>query len=166
AAAELASAGIDHPRLDAEMMLGAACQSSRTEVISGLANIDVGARERYAAMIARRRRREPVAYILGRKEFYSLEFEVTSAVLIPRRETETGVGSALELIRSRPELRVCDVGTGSGAIALAIAANGPAARLTATDISGEALAVAHCNAARFELADRVRFRLADCFEPI
>jgi release factor glutamine methyltransferase len=117
-------------------------------------------------MIARRLRREPLAYILGRKEFYSLEFEVTPCVLIPRPETETVVAAALQFIRRYPKARVCDLGTGSGAIALAIAANAPAAQLTATDISAEALAVARRNAARFELGARVRFRLADCFEPI
>lgn len=165
-AAELASAGIENPRLDAETMLAAACHSSRAAVISGLVEINQSARERYAAMISRRSRREPLAYILGHKEFYSLEFEVTPAVLIPRPETETVVSAALELIQDRAHVRVCDLGTGSGAIALAIAANAPAAQLTATDISAEALAIARRNAARLELAARVRFRLADCFEPI
>jgi release factor glutamine methyltransferase len=166
AATELASAGIENPRLDAETMLAQACHSSRVAVISGLAEINDLARERYAAMITRRMRREPLAYILGYKEFYSLEFEVTPAVLIPRPETETVVSAALEFIQDRAHARVCDLGTGSGAIALAIAANAPAAQLTATDISAEALAVARRNAARLELASRVRFRFADCFKPI
>lgn len=166
AAAELASAGVENPRLDAETMLAAACHSSRAAVICGLARIDGSARERYAAMIMRRRRREPVAYILGRREFYSLEIEVTPAVLIPRPETEAVVAAALEFIRCQPDARVCDLGTGSGAIALAIAANAPAAQLTATDISAEALAIARRNAVRCGLASRVRFRRADCFEPI
>jgi release factor glutamine methyltransferase len=165
-AAELASAGIENPRLDAETMLAAACHSSRAAVISGIAEIDQIARLRYAAMIARRMRREPLAYILGHKEFYSLEFEVTPAVLSPRPETETVVCAALEFIQDRVHARVCDLGTGSGAIALAIAANAPAAQLTATDISAEALAIARRNAARLKLASRVRFRLADCLEPI
>jgi release factor glutamine methyltransferase len=166
AAAELASAGIENPRLDAEAMLAAACHSSRAAVISGLAEVNQIARQRYAAMIARRMRREPLAYILGHKEFYSLDFEVTPAVLIPRPETETVVSAALEFIRDRVHVRVCDLGTGSGAIALAIAASAPAAQLTATDISAEALAIARRNAARLKLAARVRFRLADCLEPI
>jgi release factor glutamine methyltransferase len=166
AAAQLASAGIENPSLDAEMLLAAACHSSRAAVVSGLAEIDDIARQRYAAMIARRVQREPLAYILGRKEFYSLEFEVGPAVLIPRPETEAVVSTALEFVRDRVNARVCDLGTGSGAIALAIAANGPAAQLTATDISAEALAIARRNAARLGLASRVRFRLADCFEPL
>jgi release factor glutamine methyltransferase len=165
-AAALASAGVEHPRLDAELMLAAACRSSRTEVICGLAQIDEDAHERYAAMIARRRRHEPLAYILGRKEFYSLEFEVTSAVLIPRPETETVVATALQFIRDRGQLRVCDMGTGSGAIGLAIAANAPTVKLTATDISPEALTIARRNAVRLHLGCHARFLVADCFQPI
>ncbi len=165
-AARLASAGIDNLRLDSEIMLAAACHCSRAALISGLAEINHVAHERYTAMIERRIRREPLAYILGHKEFYSLEFEVTPAVLIPRPETETVVSAALEFIQDRANAQVCDLGTGSGAIALAIAANAPAAQLTATDISAEALAIARHNAARLELASRVRFRLADCFEPL
>jgi release factor glutamine methyltransferase len=164
--AQLASAGVENPRLDAETMLAAACRGSRAAVISGLVEIDKIARQRYAAMIVLRMRREPLAYVLGRKEFYSLEFEVTPAVLIPRPETETVVSAALELMQDRTNARVCDLGTGSGAIALAIAANAPAAQLTTTDISAEALAIARRNAARLGLASRVRFRLADCFEPL
>lgn len=163
--AELASAGIENPRLDAEMMLAAACQSSRPAVICGLAKIDRDARERYAAMIARRKRREPVAYILGHKEFYSLELEVTPAVLIPRPETETLVAGALNFIWNRPEARVCDIGTGSGAVALAIAANAEGAHLTATDVSSDALAIARRNAVRLKLTSRINFRKADCFDP-
>ena len=166
AAAELGTAGIENPRLDAETMLAAACDSSRVAVISGLAEINNIAGERYTAMIARRMRREPLAYILGRKEFYSLEFEVTSAVLIPRPETEIAVSTALEFIQGHANARVCDLGTGSGAIALAIAANSATAQLTATDISAEALAIARRNAVRLGLASRVRFRLADCFKPL
>jgi release factor glutamine methyltransferase len=165
-AAELASAGIVNPRLDAEIMLAAACHSSRAAVISGLAELNKIAREHYAVMIARRMRREPLAYILGHKEFYSLEFEVTPSVLIPRPETETVVSAALELIQDRVHVHVCDLGTGSGAIALAIAASAPTAQLTATDISAEVLGIARRNAARLKLASRVRFRLADWFEPI
>ena len=165
AAAKLASAGVEDPRLEAETMLATACHNSRAAVISGLAEISDGARERYLAMIARRMRREPLAYIVGHKEFYSLEFEVTPAVLVPRPETETVVSAALEFIQDRENPCVCDLGTGSGAMALAIAANASAVLLTATDTSAEALAIARRNAVRFSFASRVRFRLADCFEP-
>jgi len=165
-AAKLASAGIENSRLAAEAMLAAVCHTSRAAVISGLVEIDHPGRQRYSAMIARRMRQEPLAYIVGRKEFYSLEFEVTPAVLIPRPETETVVTEALEFLQDRIHTHVCDLGTGSGAIALAIAANAPTARLSATDVSDRALAIARRNAARFELESHVRFRLADCFEPL
>jgi release factor glutamine methyltransferase len=166
AAADLASAGVDNAWLDAETMLARACHSSRTAVISGLSDIDGTARQRFAAMVTRRRQREPLSYILGCKEFYSLEFEVTPAVLIPRPETEAVVTTALEFIRDHPRARVCDIGTGSGAIALAIAANAPDVRVTATDISSEALSAALQNAVRLGLASRVLFRLADGFDPL
>jgi release factor glutamine methyltransferase len=115
-------------------------------------------------MVARRERREPVAYILGHKEFYSLEFEVSPAVLIPRPETEMLVSAALESIARLPVPRVLDIGTGSGAIAIAIAVNSPAVQVTATDISADALEVASRNAAAHRVADRVTLRLADCFD--
>jgi release factor glutamine methyltransferase len=117
-------------------------------------------------MIARRIRREPLAYILGCREFYSLELEVTPDVLIPRPETEMLVHVALEALAQRSNASVCDLGTGSGAIALAIAVNAPAARLTAIDVSAEALAIARRNAVRLGFPARVRFRRADCFEPM
>jgi release factor glutamine methyltransferase len=147
-------------------MLAAACNSSRAAVISGLPRVDDGVREQFAAMVMRRVQREPLAYILRCKEFYSLVLEVTPAVLIPRPETETVVSTLLESIQDSADCRVIDIGTGSGAIALAIAENEPAATITATDLSAEALAVARHNAARPGLASRVRFRLADCFEPL
>ena len=164
--ARLLAAGVENPRLDAEAMLAAACRSSRVEVISGLAKIDATAREHYASMLERRIRREPLAYILGHKEFYSLDLVVTPTVLIPRPETEMVVSAALEFLHCNPSATVCDVGTGSGAIALAIAANMPRAGLTATDILEDALAIARHNADRLQLASRIRFRLANCFEPI
>jgi release factor glutamine methyltransferase len=176
----LAAAGVDSPRLDAEIMLAAAAGSSRTAVVAELAEIDDAVRQRYLAMISRRVQREPLAYILKCKEFYSLEFEVTPAVLIPRPETEVVVQAALESIAARhpdPAQRtpsksnsgrqtILDIGTGSGAIALAIAANAAGAQLTATDISIDALEVAGRNAVRLHLLRRVEFRLADCFEPL
>ena len=120
--------------------------------------------KKFNAMVARREKREPVAYILGHKEFYSLDFEVSPAVLIPRPESELVVAAALEFIAGRSQARVLDIGTGSGAIAIAIAVNAPHARVTAVDISADALAVAARNARRHRLEDRVTVRRADCFE--
>jgi len=159
----LAKAGIDTARLDAEVLLAHACRSSRGALIAGLTSIDGDAAEKFRAMIARRAAREPVAYIIGTKEFFSLDFEVTPAVLIPRPETETLVEAALKFLATHREPRVLDIGTGSGAIAVAIAVNAPDARIIATDISKEALEVAHRNAIRHRCRDRIDFVAADLF---
>jgi release factor glutamine methyltransferase len=103
---------------------------------------------RFAALMARRLEGEPVAYILGRREFYGLSFGVTPAVLIPRPDTETLVDAALQKIPQNRPCRVLDLGTGSGAIAIAIASQRPNATVTAVDRSAEALAVAGANAER------------------
>lgn len=105
-------------------------------------------RERYLAWVERRRAGEPVAYVTGEREFYSLEFKVTPAVLIPRPETELLVDTALERIPREAPLRVLELATGSGCVAVAIALHRPRARVTATDLSREALVIARENAAR------------------
>ena len=105
-------------------------------------------RERYLAWIARRQAGEPVAYLTGEREFYSLAFKVTPAVLIPRPETETLVEAALERVAADVPQRVLELATGSGCVAVAIALRRPRARVTATDASSAALAVACENAAR------------------
>jgi release factor glutamine methyltransferase len=103
-------------------------------------------RARFEGMVERRRGGEPVAYIIGEREFYSLAFKVTPAVLIPRPETELLVEAALERIPADAPCRVLDLATGSGCIAVAIAKHRPRARLTATDVSPAALAIARANA--------------------
>src|SRR5207253_16245 len=115
-----------------------------------------------------RRRSEgcPVAYLVGRKEFYSLSFEVNPSVLIPRPATETLVMECLKLTREIPAPRVLDVGTGSGNIAIAVAARHPGAQVVATDVRPEALEVARRNAVANKVADRVRFLQGDLFEPV
>ena len=117
------------------------------------AGVPADAGRRFGEMVRRRLRREPVAYILGRKGFRALELAVDPRVLIPRPETELLVGLALEL---RPK-RVLDIGTGSGAVALAIAAELPECEVVATDTSAAALDVARANAEQLGLADRVEF---------
>lgn len=166
AAAALERVGVENPRLDAELMIAAATGRSRIEAIFGDLAVDVTARSRFAAMVARRRDREPLAYILGRKEFYSIAIEVSPAVLIPRPETEVIVAAALDLLKQRPTARVLDLCTGSGAIALAIATNAPHVIIVASDISVAALALARRNVERMGLSDRVSLRHADCFEPV
>lgn len=112
---------------------------------------------KYEPLVARRERREPVSYILGTREFWGLDFEVGPAVLIPRPETELIVEETLALIGRNGSPRIIDVGTGSGCIAIVLAREIPGARITATDVSVEALTVARRNAMRHGVADRVTF---------
>lgn len=111
------------------------------------------------AAVARRARREPVAYITGEREFYGRPFRVTRDVLIPRGETEFVVESALACVASRPgaALRIIEIGTGSGCIAVTIACEAPGVHLTATDVSSGAIAIARENATRHAVADRIDF---------
>ncbi|MGH7778207.1 MAG: peptide chain release factor N(5)-glutamine methyltransferase [Candidatus Binataceae bacterium] len=166
ASTRLTHAGVESARLDAELMLARAAETSRVAIIAAPPEISAAAAERFDAMLTRRAAREPLAYILGSKEFYSLEFEVTPAVLIPRPETEILVAAALEFAQDRPDARVLDIGTGSGAIAVAIAAGAPRTSVVAADMEDDALAVARRNVGRHHVAGRVEPRLADIFEPL
>ncbi len=164
ASRRLADAGIESSRLDAELLMAAAAGVSREAIVTGSIELSPAMLKKFDAMVARREHREPIAYILRRKEFYSLDFEVGPAVLIPRPETEFVVGAALEFVAETPNARVLDIGTGSGAIAIAIAVNAPRAHVTAVDISADAIAVASRNARRHRVENRVMFRRADCFD--
>jgi len=146
------AAGVEDPRLDAELLLAEATGWDRARLAADPeAEIPPAAARRFGETVRCRLRREPVAYITGRKGFRYLELAVDPRVLIPRPETELLVELALEL---RPR-RVLDVGTGSGAIALAVAAELPECEVVATDTSSAALEVARANAERLGLADRV-----------
>jgi len=150
----LRAAGIEQPRLDAEVLLAEATGWDRARLAADPeAEIPPPAARRFGEMVRRRLRREPVAYILGRRGFRHLELAVDPRVLIPRPETELLVELALEL---QPD-SVLDLGTGSGAIALAVADELPDCAVTATDTSPGALEVARANAERLGLGDRVRF---------
>jgi len=150
----LAAAGIEEARLDAEVLLAEASGRERAALLAdGAAGLEPAAARRFGELVRRRLRREPVAYIVGRKGFRRLELTVDRRVLVPRPETELLVEVALELSPGR----VLDLGTGSGAIALALADELPAAEVVATDASPGALEVARANAERLGLADRVRF---------
>jgi release factor glutamine methyltransferase len=118
----------------------------------------------YDAMILRRVANEPIQYITGEQEFYGLALRVTRAVLIPRPETEVLVEAVLGELDSSQPIRILDVGTGSGAIAIALAYHLPSAQVTAVDLSGTALEVAASNAARHAVADRIRFIESDLLE--
>src|SRR5271156_1412407 len=148
ASRRLATVGIESSRLDAELLLAAAAGVTREAAVTGSIELSSETLKKFDAMVVRREKREPVAYIIGRKEFYSLDFEVTPAVLIPRPESELVVAAAIEFPASKPDASVLDIGTGSGAIAIAIAVNAPRARVIATDISAGAIAVAVRNARR------------------
>jgi release factor glutamine methyltransferase len=150
----LAAAGVETPRLDAELLLAEAMGWDRARLAaSPEEGVPADAGRRFGGIVRRRLRREPVAYILGRKGFRSLDLSVDRRVLVPRPETELLVDLALEL----QPARVLDMGTGSGAIALAIAAEMPNCELIATDTSAGALEVARANAERLGLAGRVEF---------
>ncbi len=166
AALKLKRAGIESARLDAEVLMAEAAGVSRAEVFAGSINLTKEALVRFEAMVTRRAAREPLAYIVGHKEFFSLDFEVTPDVLIPRPETETLVHEALEIVGRKPIARVLDIGTGSGAIAIAIGVNAPGAQVVAVDISPAALEVARRNAARHRVEGRLQLLVADVYRPL
>ncbi len=156
AIARLAAAGAASPRLDAELLLADALGLGRAALIARRPEpLPRAAVDAFEAHVARRAGREPVAYILGRQEFYGLEIEVTRDVLIPRPETEMLVDEGLGFLRERPDGRVADVGTGSGCIAVAVAVHAPAARVIAVDASGAALEVARRNARRHAVTGQI-----------
>jgi release factor glutamine methyltransferase len=161
AADALAAAGVGTPRLDAELLLERVTGRDRARLVATPeAPVDAAAAREFGAMVRRRLRREPIAYILGAKGFRRLDLAVDRRVLIPRPETELLVELALEL---EPR-SVLDVGTGSGALALAVADELPKATVVATDTSLDALAVAQANRDRLGLGDRVRL-VYGSFEP-
>jgi release factor glutamine methyltransferase len=154
AADALQAAGVESPRLDAELLLAEATGRGRAELVAdGVAEVAPDAGRLFGEMVRRRLRREPVAYILGRRGFRRIELAVDRRVLIPRPETELLVELAVEVGPGR----LLDVGTGSGAVALAVADELPTCEVTATDTSAAALEVARGNAFRLGLADRVGF---------
>jgi release factor glutamine methyltransferase len=156
--------------LAAEVLLAQVLNRPRAALIAhDELPIEPATATRYRALIARRVAGEPIAYLTGRREFWSLPLEVTPAVLIPRPETELLVERALALLpataAANGKVRVADLGTGSGAIALALASERPGWRLTATDQSEAALAVARGNAARLRLGP-IEFLAGDWFAPL
>ncbi len=167
AAEYLGGHGVEAPRLSGELLLAQVLGCTRLELYLRFEQ-PLGAEElaAFKALILRRRNREPVAYILGRREFYGLEFLVGPGVLVPRPETEHLVEEALARLQGLEAPKVLDLCTGSGAVALALASERPDALVTACDISPEALTWARRNAQNLGLQGRVRWLLGDLWEPV
>jgi len=152
--------------IDARLLLQYVLQVSPVFLVTHSEDIINAERVKYFySLLARRIHGEPIAYIVGQREFYDLTFNVTSAVLIPRPETEILVELALARIPMNREYTVLDLGTGSGAIALTLAKHRPLAKVIAVDLSAEALEIAQINAALLKV-DNVRFILGDWFQGI
>ncbi|MEX0701826.1 MAG: peptide chain release factor N(5)-glutamine methyltransferase [Planctomycetales bacterium] len=167
--AHLAQHGSDSPRLDAEILLAHARGCRRIDLYTRFDEVLTDAqRATMRNLVRRRAKAEPVAYLVGHREFYGLDFRVTPDVFIPRPDTETLV---MELIRAAKEVsegepRILDVGTGSGCIAIAAAVNCPRAQITAIEQSPAALAIARENAAKHGVAERIRFLEGRLFGPL
>ncbi len=158
----LATRGSDSPRLDAEVLLAFVRGCPRIALYTAF-DTPVGEAERakFRELVRRRGDGEPVAYLVGSREFFSLPLRVTPEVLVPRPETEALVVRVLDLCRAAEAPRIVDVGTGSGAIVIACAKHLPRARFVATDLSAAALEVARENAAAHGVADRIEFVTCD-----
>jgi release factor glutamine methyltransferase len=170
-ARQFKSAQLDTPELDARLLVGAATQLDLTGLtISAQRALLEDESSRLAALAQRRLRHEPVARILGEKEFWGLRLALSTDTLVPRADTETVVEAALELVRAAGDplepLRIADVGTGSGAILLALLKELPGATGIGTDISAPALRTARSNAERLGLADRASFVECDYCEKL
>jgi len=164
--AHLRKHGSDTPRLEAEILLAHARHCPRIQLYVHY-NEPLSDDERGVMrdLVRRRAQSEPVAYLVGHREFFGLNFRVTPDVLIPRPETETLVLELITAVKQHPGARILDLGTGSGCIAVSAAVNAPDAALTAIDISAAALGIARENAARHGVADRIRFLEGDLFAP-
>jgi len=164
----LTQKGVDAPRLSAELLLSHVLGLKRIELYTQYNKVVAQEHlDRLRDLVKRAGEHEPVAYLVGRTEFYSIEFEVTADCLIPRPETELLVQRSIESLRRRtgPQ-QVCDLCTGCGIVAVAIAKNVPDAQVLATDISETALAVAARNVEKHKLQDRIELRHGDLFEPL
>jgi release factor glutamine methyltransferase len=160
------SESIDSAELDARILVGGALGLDLTGMIAAAARpLTLDEATRLEDFTRRRLKREPVARILGHKEFWGLPLQLSAETLVPRPDTETLVELALEMLRNMPDgdhrLRIADIGTGSGAILLALLSELPDAYGIGTDISGDALQTAHSNAVHLGLADRATFIVCD-----
>ncbi|QDT43353.1 Release factor glutamine methyltransferase [Gimesia alba] len=165
--AHLTKHGSDSPRLDAEVLLAFARKCERIRLYTNYED-EVSEQERglMRELVQRRAKSEPVAYLVGNREFFGLDFYVDSHVLVPRPDTETLVMELVDAAQQLPAPSILDLCTGSGCIAIAAAANCAKASFLATDISERALEIAQKNAESNALSDRIQFLLSDCFANI
>ncbi len=167
-AKHLAAKNIESARLDAEVLLAHVSGCKRIDLY-GMRFAEVASpevRQQYRDLIRQRLEGCPVAYLVGRKEFYGLEFKVSRAVLIPRPDSEHVVVECLKVMKPMKEPRILDIGVGSGNLAVSIAKHVLTARITGIDKSPEALAIARENADTHGVAERVRFLEGDLFSPL
>lgn len=161
--------GIDSPRAAAEILLAHALGCRRIDLYLRFDQpVETDERERFRDLVRRRLRREPVAYITGSREFWSLPLSVDASVLIPRPETECLVEAALAVLpraAATPQ-RILDLGTGSGAVVIALAKDRPGHRFLATDRDSAAIATARANARRLALEGGIHFLVGDWFAPL
>ena len=159
--------GSDSARLDAEVLLAHARGCSRIQLYTAYDDVLPDAvRQTMRDLVKRRANAEPVAYLVGMKEFYSLPFEVTRDVLIPRPDTELLVMEALQLIKDLSSPALLELGVGSGCISTSIAVNHKTARIVGVEIHPPTLAVAQRNVERHHVANRVELRTGDLFAPL
>jgi release factor glutamine methyltransferase len=164
---QLTAAGVDSPRLDAELLLAHVLGHDRPWLWTHLdAPLSPVLLAEFHRLLARRLQREPLPYLLGEWEFYGRPFLVTPAVLIPRPETELLVEAVLTWAIAQQAKRIADIGTGSGAIGVTLAAELPALHVLAVDISPSALHIARQNAERNGVGERMRFLEGDLLEPL
>jgi release factor glutamine methyltransferase len=157
----------ESPRLDSEVLLAHALGCKRIDLYARHSEeAPETARQRFRELVRQRIEGCPVAYLVGKKEFFSLEFSVNRSVLIPRPDTECLVLECLRLSKDKAEPAILDIGTGSGCIAVAVAKHHKTSQVTATDISPEALAVATSNAEKHGVSERIRFLQGDLFAPL
>ncbi|AWM36910.1 Release factor glutamine methyltransferase [Gemmata obscuriglobus] len=163
----LKTKGVEAAKLEAELLLAHVLQTDRTYLTMRFDEEPTDAeRAKYKELITRRLAGWPVAYLVGSRGFYLLNFDVDPAVLIPRSDTETLVGEALKRLKPLTAPAVLDIGTGSGCIAVSLAHQKKDSHVTATDVSPDALAVAKRNAIKNNVADRMTFLQGDLFAPL
>jgi release factor glutamine methyltransferase len=166
----LSRMGVESARLDAEVLLGKVLAARREEIyVDAHIPLRADAEALYYSMLQRRARREPIAYITGRREFWSLDFLVTPDVLVPRPETELLVEIGLKWAKSQTSdsrLTILDLGTGSGAIAVSLARELNDVEIWATDLSASALEIAEANAMLHSVREKIHFLQGDLFEPL